>query len=48
MISEQLQNLHKIGLLDAVPFSAELLEKMLNVAQTRLQRHCNVWCIHWI
>lgn len=37
MISEQLQNLHKIGLLDAVPFSAELLEKMLNVAHTRLQ-----------
>jgi len=37
MSSEQLQNLHKIGLLDAVPFSEVLLAKMLNVAHTRLQ-----------
>lgn len=37
MTSEHLLNLHRIGQLDAVPFSAELLEKMLNVAHSRLQ-----------
>jgi len=37
MTSEHLLNLQRIGQLDAVPFSAELLEKMLNVAQSRLQ-----------
>jgi hypothetical protein len=36
MSSEALVNLHRIGQLDAVPFSAELLEKMLNVAHNRL------------
>jgi hypothetical protein len=34
MTSEHLLNLQRIGQLDAVPFSAELLEKMLNVAQS--------------
>jgi hypothetical protein len=29
-------NLERIGLLDPVPFSAVLLQKMLNVAQSRL------------
>lgn len=37
MISEYLSNLHRIGQLDAVPFSAQLLEKMLHVAHSRLQ-----------
>lgn len=37
MTSEHLINLQRIGQLDAVPFSAELLEKMLNVAHGRLQ-----------
>lgn len=37
MTFEQFLNLQRIGQLDAVPFSAELLEKMLNVAQSRLQ-----------
>lgn len=37
MTSEHLLNLHRIGQLDAVPFSAELLEKMLAVASSRLQ-----------
>jgi hypothetical protein len=37
MTSEHLLNLQRIGQLDAVPFSAELLEKMLNVAHSRLQ-----------
>lgn len=36
MNSEQLANLERIGLLDLVPFSAVLLQKMLNVAQSRL------------
>jgi hypothetical protein len=36
MSFEALVNLHRIGQLDAVPFSAELLEKMLNVAHNRL------------
>jgi hypothetical protein len=35
--SEHLVNLHKLGLLDEVPFSAELLQKMMNVAQSRLR-----------
>jgi hypothetical protein len=37
MTSEHLVNLQRIGQLDAVPFSAELLVKMLNVAHSRLQ-----------
>lgn len=37
MTFEQFLNLQRIGQLDAVPFSAELLEKMLNVARSRLQ-----------
>ncbi len=37
MTSEQFLNLQRIGQLDAVPFSSELLEKMLNVARGRLQ-----------
>ncbi len=37
MTFDQFLNLQRIGQLDAVPFSAELLEKMLNVAQSRLQ-----------
>ncbi len=37
MTSEHLLNLQRIGQLDAVPFSPELLEKMLNVAHSRLQ-----------
>lgn len=37
MTSEHLLNLQRIGQLHAVPFSAELLEKMLNVAHSRLQ-----------
>lgn len=36
MSSEALLNLQRIGLLEAVPFSAELMQKMLNVAQSRL------------
>lgn len=31
MSSEPLANLERIGLLDSVPFSAVLLQKMLNV-----------------
>ena len=37
MTSEQLMNLQRIGLLDSVPFSQPLLEKMLTVASSRLQ-----------
>lgn len=37
MTSNHLENLQKIGLLDAVPFSPDLLDKMLNVAQSRLR-----------
>ena len=37
MTSEHLLNLQRIGQLDAVPFSEALLEKMLNVAYSRLQ-----------
>lgn len=37
MSSEPLANLERIGLLDPVPFSAVLLQKMLNVAQSRLE-----------
>jgi hypothetical protein len=37
MTSDPLENLLRIGLLDAVPFSADLLQKMLSVAQSRLQ-----------
>jgi hypothetical protein len=37
MASEALQNLQRIGLLDAVPFSAELQARMLRTAQSRLQ-----------
>jgi hypothetical protein len=37
MTSEHLLNLQRIGQLDAVPYSEALLEKMLNVAQSRLQ-----------
>ena len=37
MTSEHFLNLQRIGQLDAVPFSPELLEKMLNVAHSRLQ-----------
>lgn len=36
MTSEHLLNLQRIGQLDAVPFSAELLHKMLAVASSRL------------
>ncbi len=34
---EPLSNLHRIGLLDSVPFSHELQQKMLQVAQSRLE-----------
>lgn len=37
MASDPLQNLQRIGLLDAVPFSAELQARMLRTAQSRLQ-----------
>ena len=37
MTSENLINLQSIGSLEAVPFSADLLEKILNVAHNRLQ-----------
>ena len=37
MPEEELRNLARIGQLDAVPFSAELLRKMLATARTRLQ-----------
>lgn len=37
MNSEPLANLARIGLLDPVPFSAVLLQKMLHVAQSRLE-----------
>lgn len=37
MTSEHLLNLQRIGQLDAVPFSAELLAKMLAAANSRLQ-----------
>jgi len=37
MNSEPLANLARIGLLDSVPFSAALMQKMLNVAQSRLE-----------
>jgi hypothetical protein len=37
MNSEPLANLARIGLLDPVPISAALLQKMLNVAQSRLE-----------
>jgi hypothetical protein len=37
MSSEPLANLERIGLLDPVPFSAALLQKMLGVAQSRLE-----------
>jgi hypothetical protein len=37
MTSEHLLNLQRIGQLDAVPFSAELLVKMLAAANSRLQ-----------
>lgn len=37
MTFEHLLNLQRIGQLDAVPFSADLLEKMLAVAESRLQ-----------
>jgi hypothetical protein len=37
MNSEPLSNLHRIGLLDSVPFSHELQQKMLHVAQSRLE-----------
>lgn len=37
MTSEHLLNLQRIGQLDSVPFSAELLHKMLAVASSRLQ-----------
>jgi hypothetical protein len=36
MTSEPLNNLHRVGMLDQVPFSADLQQKMLNVAQSRL------------
>ncbi len=36
MTSEPLNNLHRVGLLDQVPFSADLQQKMLNVAHSRL------------
>jgi hypothetical protein len=37
MPEEELSNLARIGLLDKVPFSAALLQKMLTTARTRLQ-----------
>lgn len=37
MTSDQLLSLQRIGSIDRVPFSKELLEKMLNVARSRLQ-----------
>lgn len=37
MNSEPLANLARIGLLDPVPFSEVLLQKMLLVAQSRLE-----------
>lgn len=37
MISEHLLNLQRLGQLDAVPFSGELLGKMLAVADSRLR-----------
>ena len=37
MNSEPLANLARIGLLDPVPFSEVLLQKMLHVAQSRLE-----------
>jgi len=37
MNSEPLANLERIGLLDPVPFSAALMQKMLHVAQSRLE-----------
>ena len=37
MNSEPLANLARIGLLDPVPFSAALMQKMLHVAQSRLE-----------
>ena len=37
MAEEELSNLARIGLLDAVPYSAALLQKMLATARTRLQ-----------
>lgn len=37
MTSEHLLNLQRIGQIEAVPFSAELLAKILNVASSRLQ-----------
>ena len=38
MPEEELNNLARIGLLDKVPFSAALLQKMLATARTRLQQ----------
>ena len=37
MPEEELNNLARIGILDPVPFSAALLQKMLATARTRLQ-----------
>ena len=37
MPEEELNNLARIGMLDKVPFSAALLQKMLATAHTRLQ-----------
>lgn len=37
MASDALHNLQRIGLLDAVPFSAELQARMLRTAQSRLE-----------
>lgn len=37
MPEEELANLARIGLLDKVPYSAALLQKMLTTARTRLQ-----------
>lgn len=37
MPEEELNNLARIGMLDPVPFSAALLQKMLATARTRLQ-----------
>lgn len=37
MPEEELNNLARIGLLDKVPFSAQLLQKMLATARSRLQ-----------
>jgi len=36
MTSDPLANLLRVGLLDQVPFSAQLQQKMLSAAQTRL------------